>query len=105
MNDEINRRAINGKPLASAPSMAFVSSVSPEALPPHPSEFRAPRSNDDTKRRSRWSELWDDVELDVTERLWLRDSTLNSMLSPPWGQFLLSDGSMTVRQNANRQRR
>jgi chorismate--pyruvate lyase len=83
------------KSLAPSPAV-FLPSIPPtqSRLPSH-SRSPAP-PNDDIKRRSRWSTLWDgDVELETTENLWLSDTTLNSMLTPAWGQFLLSDGSMT----------
>jgi hypothetical protein len=106
MNEDVSDRGKNGNksrvvPLSSlspssssssASSMSFASAADEAA--PRRSE-QSSRMYDDTKRRSRWSGLWDEVELEVSERLWLSD--LNSMLTPPWGQFLLSDGSMTVR--------
>lgn len=108
MNEDVSDRGKNGNKsrvvplsslspsssssLSSASSTAFASAAD-EAAPRRLEQ--SSRMYDDTKRRSRWSGLWDEVELEVSERLWLSD--LNSMLTPPWGQFLLSDGSMTVR--------
>ena len=103
MNEDVSDRGKNGNksrvvPLSSlSPSLSSASSMSFASAADEAAPRRLEQSSrmyDDTKRRSRWSGLWDEVELEVSERLWLSD--LNSMLTPPWGQFLLSDGSMTV---------